>query len=575
MKILIAKTAGFCMGVRRAVDLALEASQKCKPPIYTYGPLIHNPQVLDLLAEKGITPLAHIPEKGNGTVIVRAHGVPPAHRDRLRAAGFSVIDATCPRVVKVQSIIRKHARQGCAVIIVGDQDHPEVVGLLGYAGKNGHIVDSLARRDALPAFEKAIIVAQTTQNTSFFEKIRCWAADRFPHYQVFDTICDSTQKRQEEISRLAGEVDAAVVVGGRNSGNTQRLAEIVRQTGKPVLSVETEEEIDPALLSGARSVALTAGASTPNWITNRVYRHLETLSGTTRPGIGNLLFKLRRASLLTALYLALGAGCLCYACNRLQGITTHLPYLLMAFPYVLSMHLINNLTGRSSDRYKDPERARFYTRHQAALSTLAVLAGATGLLTAFSLGTLPFLLLLLMSVTGLMYNIPMVSEAAANGRPRRLRDIPGSKTILIALAWGMVTAALPPLSAGIAWSWGNLVVLLWACGMVFVRTAFFDILDMQADRIVGRETIPILLGRKTVTRLLRTILCALLVLLTSAAALGKVSSLGYVLACCPACLFFVITAHERMGLLPGTRLEFLVETHFVLSGALTVVWSAC
>ena len=152
MKITLAKTAGFCMGVRRAVELALDAPSQYPQPIYTFGPLIHNPQVLGTFEEKGIDVMGELPEafsaplpddKPRGTVIIRAHGVPPETRDRLEAAGYQVIDATCPRVIRVQTIIRVHNRKGYSTIIVGDQDHPEVVGLLGCAGERGHVVASV------------------------------------------------------------------------------------------------------------------------------------------------------------------------------------------------------------------------------------------------------------------------------------------------------------------------------------------------------------------------------------------------------------------------------------------------
>ena len=244
MKILIAKKAGFCMGVRRAVEMVLDAPNKHENPICTFGPLIHNPQVLDLLREKDISTLEHIPEYGTGTVLIRAHGVPPQTKQNLKKAGFEIIDATCPRVIKVQTIIRKHAQKDYASIIIGDKDHPEVIGLLGYAEGKGFVVDNLDDLNSLPSFEKAIIVAQTTQNTLFFEEIKKWANNKFPHYKIFDTICDSTAKRQAEVQNLADSVDAVIVVGGQNSGNTKRLAEISKKTGKPTYHIETESEID-------------------------------------------------------------------------------------------------------------------------------------------------------------------------------------------------------------------------------------------------------------------------------------------------------------------------------------------
>jgi len=573
MKIIIAKTAGFCMGVRRAVELALDAANNQPRPIYTYGPLIHNPQVLDLLKEKGISVLKDIPGKAAGTVIVRAHGVPPESRNALKQAGFRVIDATCPRVIKVQTIIRKHARKGYAIIIVGDEDHPEVIGLSGYAGNVCHVVDSLEKLEALPAFENAIIVAQTTQSIAFFEKVRRWAADNHSHYKIFETICDSTQRRQDEISHLAQDVDTVVVVGGHNSGNTQRLVQIARQTGKPVQAVETEAELDAGMLLSARSVALTAGASTPNWVTNRVYRTIENLSDTRHPGLKAFVFKIQRLLLLTSIYVSLGAGFLCFTCNKLQGITRHGPYILMSVLYVLSMHLLNNLTGRADDRYKDPERARFHTSHQTLLTLLALAAGAVGLITAWHLGWHLFLILLVMSAAGLLYNIKLLPASGGGHRYRSIRDIPGSKTVLIALAWGIVTALLPYLSEIGRWNPGSIVVFAGAVGMVFVRTAFFDILDMQADRIVGRETIPILLGEKRVITLLKWFCGILMILTMGAASIGWISSLGFFLAICPASLLAVLTAYEHGRLLASNRLEFLVETHFVLAGIIAMIWA--
>ncbi|MFH0730130.1 MAG: 4-hydroxy-3-methylbut-2-enyl diphosphate reductase [Pseudomonadota bacterium] len=571
MKISIAKTAGFCMGVRRAVDVALDAANKDQGPIYTYGPLIHNPQVLDLLKEKGVTVLDAIPEKGTGTVIVRAHGVPPEAKEALKTAGFTVVDATCPRVIKVQTIIARHAKLGGATIIVGDPEHPEVIGLQGYAEGKGFVAGTLAELAALPPFENAIIVAQTTQSMTVFDSVKAWAGRRHPHYKVFDTICDSTQKRQDEISHLSKTVDAVVVVGGRNSGNTRRLAELAREAGVPAYHVETEAELDGEALSSIKSIAITAGASTPNWVTKKVFRYLEALPKPGGPGLWNRICMLQRTLLLTTIYVAAGAGCLCYACNRMQGIEKQFPYVLIALLYVLSMHLLNNLTGRKIDRYKDPDRALFYNTHKTFLTLLAISAGAAGLLTAATVGWAPFLMLSAMSVTGLLYNTQLAPRGLMNKKYRGLRDIPGSKTILITIAWGVVTAIFPSLAETGRVSLQALLIFLWAAGMVFVRTAFFDILDIQGDRIVGKETIPVLLGENRTRLLLKATLIFLFIMLQVSAALQIVSSLGFALAVCPVFLFIVLTKHEGGKMLPGIRLEFLVESHFVLAGAITLI----
>lgn len=575
MKIVIAKTSGFCMGVRRAVEMVLDAPDEHRHPISTYGPLIHNPQVLEILEEKGISSFNEPPSEGSGTVLIRAHGVPPETKDELQEVGFKVIDATCPRVIKVQTIIKKHARKGYATIIVGDRNHPEIIGLRGYGGDKGYVVKNVTELEALPDFENAIIVAQTTLNTHLWRAVKNWAAGNHPHYKVFETICDSTERRQAEVQRLAESVDAVIVVGGRSSGNTKRLVDIARQAGKPAFHIENEEDlagIDLQALTDTSQIGITAGASTPNWVIKKIYRSLEALLFKRKQGWRRLAFEIQRALLLTNVYVAIGAGALCYACNKLQGIYQTFPYILISMLYVQSMHILNHLTDTRADRYNDPNRAKFYDRYKTPLAILAAIAGGAGLIIAFSIGIFPFLALLIMSLMGLSYNLKIIPPRLIGAKYRKLRDIPGSKTLLIALAWGIVTAVLPPLSKFGSIHWMNVLVALWAIGIVFVRTAFFDILDMQGDRLVGKETIPILLGEKRSMWLLKAILIILTVALAILSSLQLTSSLGFALMLCPVFIAIIIFAYEQAQMFPGIRLEFLLETQFILAGIITFVW---
>lgn len=573
MKILLATSAGFCMGVRRAVEMVMDAPGKHEGPMYTYGPLIHNKQVLELLAEKGITVMRDIPESGSGTVLIRAHGVPLKAKTRLIQAGFRVLDATCPRVIRVQRIIRKHAKQGYDSIIIGDRDHPEVIGLLGYTAGRGHVVSRMDELQALPAFDRAILVSQTTQNTRFFDEVRRYVRQHHPHYRVFDTICDSTERRQAEVQQLAAQADAILVVGDRTSGNTRRLVEIAAATGRPAYHVETEADIeglDLKELSDSSRIGITAGASTPNWIIKRVYRAVEALQYRKAHGFRKFLFAVQHHLMLTNLYVSLGAGALSFACAVLQGLTNFWISTVIAMLYVHSMHILNHFIGSDADRYNDPERAAFYSRHEILLRGMAYLAGGIGLLLALFLGWLPFVVLLSMSLLGLAFNLRLIPARLTGNRYRRLRDIPGSKTVLIALAWGILTTVFPALDeAGPA----TLPVFVLATSLVFVRTAFFDVLDMQGDRIVGRETIALVLGEKQSLKLLRGILVAVFLGLLLMTALELVSAFGYPLLACPAFLYLVLAGFERKQMLPGMRLEFLVETHFVLSGGLALMWS--
>jgi 4-hydroxy-3-methylbut-2-enyl diphosphate reductase len=577
MKILLAKSSGFCMGVRRAVELVLDRSADQEGPIYTYGPLIHNPQVLKVLEEKGIRVLNEVPEHGSGLVLIRAHGVPPEIKQQLGEAGFNILDATCPRVIKIQTIIKKYAKKDYAIIIVGDQNHPEVIGLLGYANNNGYVIDGLDRLQSLPDFDNAIVVAQTTQNTKTFEDVKRWVAEQHPHYKVFETICDSTESRQAEVKKLSHSVDAVLVVGGRNSGNTRRLAEIAGQSGKPVYHIETEDDfgdIDLDTLASAPYVGITAGASTPNWIIKKVYRALEQLPYKQKRGWRRFFFSAQRILLLTNIYVSLGAGCLTYACTRLLELPHYWPFIAMSVLYVQSMHLLNHLTGTQSDRYNDPDRAAFYETHRRTLTVIAIVAGSAGLLTALKLGLWPFLLLLAMSVTGMSYNLELMPETMRKVKYRRVRDIPGSKTILISVAWGVLAALLPSLANGGEIGWVNLLLFIWSAGLVFVRTAFFDILDMQGDRLIGKETIAIMLGEKRMMRVLQVMLVVLIVLLPAAGLLNVVSMLSIGLTLCPVFLMITIGIYRQGYLLPGIRLEFQVESLFILAGCIAVFWQS-
>lgn len=560
------------MGVRRAVEIALDRANASNEPICTFGPLIHNPQVLDLLKDKGIPVLHEIPEKGTGTVLVRAHGVPPEAFERLKNAGFTVVDATCPRVIKVQRIIRKYAKKGYASIIIGDDDHPEVVGLNGYAEGNGHVVNSFEALKALPPFDKAIIVAQTTQNTRFYEEIRQWAQATYPHYEFFNTICDSTEKRQNEILALAGSSDAVVIVGGKNSGNTQRLAELAEQAGKPAFHIETEAELDMVKLAHARSIAISAGASTPNWIINRVQKYLESELVSLKHPYRRNLHALQQFLLRTNLYLALGAGSLSYACSKLQGIEHGFYSAIVAMMYVLAMHILNHLTAIHSAVYNDPERAEFYKRNKRQMAVLALTVGAVGLFLVLRSGVFPFILLLTMSLMGLSYNLYLFPQGICDKKYHKISDIPGSKTVLIALAWGVVTALLPALSSHESFSLATVPAFLLSTGMVFARTVFYDVLDMQGDRIVGQRTLPLLMGDKKTIRLLRKILLGLLVILPVSSALGLVSSLGYSLSLFPVMMLGLLYMYEKTIDCFGIRLEFLIETLLILTGFIALIW---
>lgn len=279
-KIIVAQSSGFCWGVRRAFDKVLDVAKNHpeRRPVHTYGPLIHNPQAVKMLEQQGIAVLDDIPEKIDGTVVIRTHGVPPEERERLKSAGAWICDATCPDVGLIQGTVRGHLRKGCFIIIIGHREHPEVSALLGFAEESGACVNSLAEVNALPHdLERVCVVSQSTQQREKYEELVRSIKSRYPNCIVFDTICRSTSMRQEEVRSLARAVDAMVVVGGRNSSNTNRLAEISKESGTPTFFIESDEEIKSEDFKTARTIGVTAGASTPGWVIDRVVKRLKEI----------------------------------------------------------------------------------------------------------------------------------------------------------------------------------------------------------------------------------------------------------------------------------------------------------
>lgn len=569
MKIVVAKTAGFCMGVRRAVDMVLDASNMSDEPIFTYGPLIHNPQVLAMLEEKNIFRIDEIPEKGSGIVLVRAHGVPPEDEKALEDAGFTVVNATCPRVVRVQVIINKYAKKGCSTIIIGDAKHPEVIGLLGYAKGKGHTVTSMEQLMALPGFENAVVVAQTTQNTGFYDEIKEWCSIHAPHYKIFNTICGSTEKRQSEIRALAKENDAVIVVGGKQSGNTKRLAQIAARSGKPAIHIEDVSQIDYEKLSSARSVAITAGASTPNWIITDAFKKIEDHLKQKHPFEARLCL-LRDFLLKTNIMAATGAGFLTFACSVLQGIDQSFRHALIATFYVLSMQIMNNLFTIKSDKYNHPERACFYKNNRIFLWALAVLSGATGLYLSYTTGMFSFLILSVMSILGLSYNLRVIPLISKKAQVTRLKDIPGSKTILITIAWGIVTCLLPAVANQSSFL-SMVVVFIFSTSLVFSRTAYFDILAIQGDRITGKETLPTLLGAKKSFNIIKYVLIFNICILFLTQFADLLVNKAFVLALIPFSMLLLIRFFEKDSPISGAYREFIIEFSFLATGLIASV----
>ena len=279
MDVTVAKTAGFCFGVKRAVEKVYEQIEKGKTPIYTFGPIIHNEEVVRDLEERGVKVLEtaeELRQLTDGVVVIRSHGVGKDIYDILEKNGIEIIDATCPFVKKIHRIVSEQNENGRRVIIVGNGKHPEVEGIKGWGNDDTLVIETAEEFEKLRISdgEKLCIVAQTTFNYNKFQDLVEKISKTRYDILVLNTICNATQERQVEARRIASEVDAMIVIGGRHSSNTQKLYEICQKECKNTYFIQSLGDFNPECVNSVRSVGITAGASTPNQIIEEVHTNV-------------------------------------------------------------------------------------------------------------------------------------------------------------------------------------------------------------------------------------------------------------------------------------------------------------
>ena len=263
IEIEVARYAGVCYGVERALGMAEKAAGEARKPVNTLGPLIHNPLVVNDLESIGVSTASSVSEVEEGTLIIRAHGVVPSVVEDARTRGLDVLDATCPYVKKVHNAAERLVREGYQLIVVGESGHPEVEGIMGHAGDDAHVVSVPGDLDAINLSRKVGVVVQTTQTPGALADVVAELSKRTMDLRVINTICSATQERQDSAAELARRVDAMIVVGGKNSGNTRRLAEICTAACPKTHHIEDASEIEAAWFDGVSHIGVTAGASTP------------------------------------------------------------------------------------------------------------------------------------------------------------------------------------------------------------------------------------------------------------------------------------------------------------------------
>ena len=279
MEVRVAKSAGFCFGVRRAVEKVYQEAKASGGPVYTYGPIIHNDQVVGELENMGVHVIhseEELEELKEGTVIIRSHGISRRIQEKIQNQGLTCVDATCPFVKKIHKIVAEESGKGAAIIIAGDESHPEVSGIKGWSQGPVYVVERPENVETLPVKkeDRAVLVAQTTFNYTKFEELVEIFSKKGYDVTVVNTVCNATEERQSEARQIAEQVDAMIVIGGRHSSNTQKLYDICKKTCKNTYFIETLVDLDLKPFQSFRRVGITAGASTPNKIIEEVQKYV-------------------------------------------------------------------------------------------------------------------------------------------------------------------------------------------------------------------------------------------------------------------------------------------------------------
>lgn len=575
MKVILANKAGFCMGVRRAMDTISSLPFEKNEIIYSDGPVIHNPQVIEVLKKRNILPLSEETPLDGKKIIVRTHGITPQRRKFLEDSGAVLLDVTCPRVRQIQKIIEQKKNEGYGIIIFGDSEHSEVKGLLGYAGGKGIALQSIDVNLKLPAFEKVAVVSQSTRNRQDYNNFVRKLKKHYKEVEVFNTLCDSTACRQTEALKITEQTDAIVVVGGYDSANTKTLAAIARQSGKPVFHVETEGELIRRDFRNFSTVGLTAGASTPNWMINRVYERLYAMKGRDESWFLYILRKIGFFLVYSNLLLSINAVFLSYVAALLMGLNAGWKQLIIAPLYIYSMHLLNIFVDFKSIEINQPSRANFFRNNKRILVFSAVICALASVYVAATLKPETLLVISVAVFLGVIYSLPILPEKwQPKLRLVSLKDIPGSKDVIVAAAWASVTSLVHPISTiGIKVSApSSITAFIWVFCIVAARMIVNDIRYLNGDAVIGHGTLPVLVGLKAAKKAIRVISLITAALLIFSVFFGLMPSLAFFMLIPLLYSLYYQSLLFRRKIKSDLTFEIIMDIELLLCGITALLW---
>jgi (E)-4-hydroxy-3-methyl-but-2-enyl pyrophosphate reductase len=494
MKIELARNSGFCMGVRDAVLSLVKELNTTGEHILVYGPLIHNPQTMSVLNARGLKTINDLESIDGKTVAIRTHGVPIETLREIRKRAGRVCNMTCPRVAHVQGIIKKYALKGFFTIIIGDEGHAEVNGLKSYAAAGCIVISRAAQIAEIPAADRYLVVAQTTQDRQIFSVIASEITKRFKDVTVFNTICDSTDSRQGDIRRAIDDnIDTLVVVGGRNSANTQRLAQMGRECSIRTFHIETPDELEENDLQGAGNILVTAGASTPSYIINNVLEKLYDIKFKNSSTFARLATRAFDALQKTIILPAVSSFVMALFIQWLAGNTVMLIPAVISMLYIFSMYVINNRMDMKYLMSINPMKYSVQDRHHKLFTVLSALSLTASLTLSLALPVPVFLLYAASCAMGILYSTPIAKRTIHTLLPLPAARLYNQKNLAVSFGWVIAVTCIPLMSIN-ASPFSCLKASVFVFTVIFIRSMLYDKIAFQSDVIFGRESLLTILG---------------------------------------------------------------------------------
>jgi len=562
MKIEMAKNSGFCMGVRNAVIKIVEELNTSDEEIYVYGPLIHNPQTIEVLKNRGLITINSLDDIKGKSVAIRTHGIPVDESRYIKNEALRTINLTCSRVARVQSYIKKFSSQGYFTVIVGDKDHAEVIGLKSYASSGVFVVSELEDVANLPEAEKYLVVSQTTHERNHFEQVVKLIEKKNKDVHVIDTICDSTRLRQDDVhNAIARGIDTLVVVGGRNSANTTRLVKIGIDNGIKTFHVETDEELNPEDFANSKYVLVTAGASTPGWIINNVLERLYIINNTNSNFFVKLLNRYMEFFVRSNIISSIAAFLMVCIARSYGGLKFDYRHGLIASLFIFVMYTVNNYLDREFLIKSNSYKYKVYEKYGKSLLFFAIIGFFYSIYLSYSISPFMTGLFLFPYILGILYSTPQCKFFVKGLGIDFIKRLYNTKAVT-GFGWLIVLVFIPYFGYKVSMlTYLSISALFFA--ILFMRQFIIDLVAFQGDLILGRDTLPTSLGIKRAIKMTLAIAIAG-ALIFSAITIYHGNWLYLLLNSSVLYYYFLLRKIKETAYLVSIRYEILIDLNFAL-----------